>query len=341
MLAHLSGHAKVSVRDVYDRVAMDKVKVSRAAAQLKASGYIVKDVHPTDHRLVELQLSERGRALVAKIAPLALAYENEVLSRLSETEQTVFIAVMRKLIAPANSGRKGRTPSATTGHRDPIFANGRFEVRSETAIEPGLRREREMRIGAAPTRSDMPTVRDAVLNLLSPLRHDLDLRQPWIHGAAAFPQVSAVMASAVAPKIRICGEASGAGFETPWAMRQTGRLSLQAPRLIPYFQKIIIITILFPEGRRRLGLRSPDFSERPILGNRSQYCGAFCHDHFDGQFARKWVPNPVGLPRGQMHVAEMILIRKRRPKRKNSLGDRRNPLKPEFVEARNLDFPSL
>jgi DNA-binding MarR family transcriptional regulator len=85
VLAHLKGHAKVSVRDVYDRVAMDKVKVSRAAARLKASGYIVKDIHPTDHRLVELQLSERGRALVAKIAPLAVAYENEVLSRLSET----------------------------------------------------------------------------------------------------------------------------------------------------------------------------------------------------------------------------------------------------------------
>jgi hypothetical protein len=83
---------------------MDKVKVSHAAARLKAGGYIVKDVHPTDHRLVELELSELGRALVAKIAPLALAYENEVLSRLSETEQTVFIAYVRKLIVPADSG---------------------------------------------------------------------------------------------------------------------------------------------------------------------------------------------------------------------------------------------
>jgi hypothetical protein len=53
---------------------------------------------------VELELSELGRALVAKIAPLALAY---FLPRLSETEQTVFIAYVRKLIAPADSGSKG------------------------------------------------------------------------------------------------------------------------------------------------------------------------------------------------------------------------------------------
>jgi DNA-binding MarR family transcriptional regulator len=79
----------------------------RARRRLKAGGYIVKDVHPTDHPLVELQLSELGRALVAKIAPLALACENEVLSRLSETEQTVFIADVRKLVAPADSGSKG------------------------------------------------------------------------------------------------------------------------------------------------------------------------------------------------------------------------------------------
>ena len=103
VLAHLSGHAKVSVRDVYDRVSMDKVKVSRAAARLEAGGYIVKQVHPTDRRLVALQLSESGRALFSKIAPLALAYQDEVLSRLTEAEQKVFVAVVRKLIAPAEA----------------------------------------------------------------------------------------------------------------------------------------------------------------------------------------------------------------------------------------------
>jgi hypothetical protein len=82
-------------------------EVSRAAARLEAGGYIVKEVHLTDHRLVELQLSERGRALVSKIAPLGLACQSEVLSRLSETEQKVFITVVRKLVAPADFGSKG------------------------------------------------------------------------------------------------------------------------------------------------------------------------------------------------------------------------------------------
>lgn len=103
LLAHLSGNTKVSVRDVYERVSMDKVKVSRAAARLEAGGFILKEVHPTDRRLIELQLSDRGRALFAKIAPLALAYEDEVLSRLSASEQKVFISVVRKLIASSDA----------------------------------------------------------------------------------------------------------------------------------------------------------------------------------------------------------------------------------------------
>lgn len=99
VLSHLSANAKVSVREIHARVSMDKVKVSRAAARLEEAGLIRKKVNRTDQRLVELQLSARGRALFAEIAPLALAYEAEALSRLTERERRLFRGILGKLTA--------------------------------------------------------------------------------------------------------------------------------------------------------------------------------------------------------------------------------------------------
>ena len=98
VLAHLAANAKVSVREIYARVSMDKVKVSRAAARLEEAGLIRKQINQADQRLVELRLSARGRALFAEIAPLALAYEEEALSGLTEKERGCFRNILRKLI---------------------------------------------------------------------------------------------------------------------------------------------------------------------------------------------------------------------------------------------------
>jgi DNA-binding MarR family transcriptional regulator len=107
VLAHLAANARVSVREIYARVSMDKVKVSRAAARLEQAGLILKQINKADQRLVELQLSARGRALFARIAPLALAYEDEALSSLTENERRAFRDILRKL-----SGARGAGASA-------------------------------------------------------------------------------------------------------------------------------------------------------------------------------------------------------------------------------------
>lgn len=83
VLAHLSQtDSPVSVREIFDRVDMDKSKVSRAASRLESSGHILKSVNPTDRRLVELRLTDKGRAMVAELEPLARQFETEVLKRL-------------------------------------------------------------------------------------------------------------------------------------------------------------------------------------------------------------------------------------------------------------------
>ncbi|WP_108260563.1 MarR family winged helix-turn-helix transcriptional regulator [Mangrovicoccus ximenensis] len=82
VLAHLEHSGNVSVRDIEARVALEKSKVSRAATRLEAAGYIAKAVDPADRRLVQLSLTEEGRALMAEILPVALGFQAELEARL-------------------------------------------------------------------------------------------------------------------------------------------------------------------------------------------------------------------------------------------------------------------
>ena len=99
VIAHLSQHRDVSIREVFSRVAMDKAKVSRAAARLELTGLVEKRDNPADKRLVSLKLTEAGRALFEQIAPLALAYETEMLASLSPEEQETFRQLLGRLLA--------------------------------------------------------------------------------------------------------------------------------------------------------------------------------------------------------------------------------------------------
>lgn len=82
VLAHLAQSGDVSVREIEVRVAMEKSKVSRAASRLEAAGYIAKTVNESDRRLVRLSLTPQGRALLAQLLPIALAYQREIERRL-------------------------------------------------------------------------------------------------------------------------------------------------------------------------------------------------------------------------------------------------------------------
>ncbi len=103
VIAHLSQHRGVSVREIFARVAMDKAKVSRAAARLELVGLVEKNINPADRRLVELKLTDAGRALFAEIAPLALAYEAESLATLTPAEAETFRGLLDKLLTRGQS----------------------------------------------------------------------------------------------------------------------------------------------------------------------------------------------------------------------------------------------
>ena len=99
IVAHLSQtKGPVSVREIFDRVNMDKSKVSRAASRLEKRGYVLKSKSRSDHRLVELSLSQAGRDMIKEMAPIALEFERAYLARLGQ-ENIAFRAALETLLS--------------------------------------------------------------------------------------------------------------------------------------------------------------------------------------------------------------------------------------------------
>ena len=101
IVANLGKEGKLGVRELHDRVDLEKSKVSRAAARLERAGYISKRTDPSDKRLVELELTSKGRAMIDDLAPLAQAFERAVLGQLGPDAPAFCDAMDRLLDADA------------------------------------------------------------------------------------------------------------------------------------------------------------------------------------------------------------------------------------------------
>ena len=100
VLAHLSQESEVSVREIEARVDMEKSKVSRAASRLEQAGYITKAVNEVDRRLLALRLTPEGRDLVARLIPVAMQFQDEMLAQLGPLAQGLDAALTRLDQAP-------------------------------------------------------------------------------------------------------------------------------------------------------------------------------------------------------------------------------------------------
>ncbi|AHM03395.1 Transcriptional regulator, MarR family [Roseibacterium elongatum DSM 19469] len=97
VIAHLSQETAVSIREIHQRVDMDKSKVSRAAARLEEAGIITKRVNTNDRRLVELSLTQTGQEMMQALEPLAHAFEAEIRDRLGPDADGFLSGVERLL----------------------------------------------------------------------------------------------------------------------------------------------------------------------------------------------------------------------------------------------------
>lgn len=97
VLAHLAQSDQISVREIQARVDMDKSKISRAAARLEASGLIEKRENLEDRRLLDMRLTAKGRDLIARIVPIADAYQAQILAQIG-ADAPLFRAALLRLL---------------------------------------------------------------------------------------------------------------------------------------------------------------------------------------------------------------------------------------------------
>ncbi|RCW87219.1 MarR family winged helix-turn-helix transcriptional regulator [Paracoccus lutimaris] len=82
VLAHLDRSGAVSVRDIHARVHLDKSMVSRAASRLEQAGLVQKSGHDRDRRLVALELTGQGRALMHRLSQIATGFQADLIAEL-------------------------------------------------------------------------------------------------------------------------------------------------------------------------------------------------------------------------------------------------------------------
>lgn len=107
VMAALGRFAPLTASEVGQRIVMDKVAVSRAVAGLMKRDLIERATDLNDRRRASLRLSAKGRAMHARIVPLALGYEAELYQALSSEERETLNGLCDRLFAHAKLLRKG------------------------------------------------------------------------------------------------------------------------------------------------------------------------------------------------------------------------------------------
>lgn len=112
ILATLHDAPGLAAKEVARATNLDKVRVSRALAELKERGLVLRRLSRADGRSNELRLSAPGLRLFRQIAPLALNWERDYLHGLSDAQRRRLFHLLDKLDPnppiPAQAPRRPR-----------------------------------------------------------------------------------------------------------------------------------------------------------------------------------------------------------------------------------------
>ncbi|HEY5760726.1 MAG TPA: MarR family winged helix-turn-helix transcriptional regulator [Steroidobacter sp.] len=108
VMAVLARYPDLSAIEVAERTAMDKVAVSRAVQSLIDAKRVLRAFDKGDRRRSILRLSAAGQAVYTRVAPMALRYEEELLSALNPADQRTLDRLLTRLMDQAKSMQASR-----------------------------------------------------------------------------------------------------------------------------------------------------------------------------------------------------------------------------------------
>ncbi len=101
VMAVLAANPGLSAAEVTARTAMDKVAVSRAVASLLSAGRLHRTTAPADRRRTHLALTTAGSRVYARVVPMALQYERNLLASLNARDRATLDRLVRVLLGRA------------------------------------------------------------------------------------------------------------------------------------------------------------------------------------------------------------------------------------------------
>jgi DNA-binding MarR family transcriptional regulator len=101
VMAVLAANPGLSAAEVTARTAMDKVAVSRAVNALLAAGRLHRTTAPKDRRRTHLALTHAGERVYARVVPMALQYERNLVAPLSARDLATLDRLVRVLLGRA------------------------------------------------------------------------------------------------------------------------------------------------------------------------------------------------------------------------------------------------
>ncbi len=99
VITHVAGTERLSIREIYGAVNLDKPTVSRSVKRLVAEGLVERETHRKDGRLVQISLTPRGREVFEEVSAIVQKIESEILSALSDKERERLATIFAKLHA--------------------------------------------------------------------------------------------------------------------------------------------------------------------------------------------------------------------------------------------------
>jgi DNA-binding MarR family transcriptional regulator len=97
VLVHLTQQSHISIRDIFDRVDMDRARVTRAVQQLEARHLVTKDANQDDRRLLCLALTDKGHALAGELAAIALSFEEQLFAGINADSRSQLLDLIDQL----------------------------------------------------------------------------------------------------------------------------------------------------------------------------------------------------------------------------------------------------
>lgn len=93
-------HAREGRRmgDLSAYTVIEQSSLSRVVDQMERDGLVVRRHHPDDNRIIEVYLTDDGRAMFDRIYPLAYGHYKHAINGLSDSERDTLVSLLHKIL---------------------------------------------------------------------------------------------------------------------------------------------------------------------------------------------------------------------------------------------------